>query len=60
MSDGANKLSAQPGEMRATIQITRKATGKVETYEIIGHPDPEKLQEILNSRKKEHDDGSHP
>jgi hypothetical protein len=30
------ELGAQPAVLRATIQITRKATGKVETYEITG------------------------
>jgi hypothetical protein len=29
---------AQPALLRATIQITRAATGKVEEYEIIGTP----------------------
>ena len=29
-------LEAQPAILRATIQITRAATGKVEEYEIIG------------------------
>lgn len=39
MSD--NNLETQPAVLRATIQITRKATGKVETYEIVGTPEPE-------------------
>jgi hypothetical protein len=30
------ELKAQPAVLRATIQITRKATGKVETYELTG------------------------
>lgn len=29
------------GELRATLHITRKATGKTETVEIVGHTDPE-------------------
>jgi hypothetical protein len=44
-------LSGQPGELRATIHVTRKATGLVETFELIGHSDPEKLKEILQARK---------
>lgn len=38
-----NDLTGQPGELKATITITRKATGKVETYELTGiyHGDPE-------------------
>ena len=31
---------AQPALLRATIQITRAATGKVEEYEIIGTAEP--------------------
>jgi hypothetical protein len=32
-------LSGQPGELRFTIEVTRKVTGKVETYEMIGRID---------------------
>jgi hypothetical protein len=35
-------LQAQPATLRATIHITRAATGKTETYEIVGTPIPEK------------------
>jgi hypothetical protein len=35
-----NKLPAQPAVLRATVHVTRKATGKVETYEIVGTPLP--------------------
>jgi hypothetical protein len=31
-----SKMEAKPAVLRATIQITRAATGKVEEYEIIG------------------------
>lgn len=31
-----NDLTGQPGELKATITITRKATGKIETYELTG------------------------
>jgi hypothetical protein len=51
-------LQAQLGELRATIHITRKETGKVETVELVGHSDPEKLKEILD-KQKENQDGSH-
>lgn len=40
-------LDAQLGELRATIHITRKETGRIDTVEIVGHHDPEKLQQIL-------------
>lgn len=41
-------LVAQPAVLRGTIQITRKATGLVETYEFVGTPvdePPEQLKE---------------
>ena len=44
-------LQGQPGELRMTIEIKRKETGKVETFELVGHADPEQLQQIL---EKEH------
>jgi hypothetical protein len=53
-----NELKGQPGELRMTIHITRKATGKVETVELVGHSDPEKLAEIVAQEKKEQGDGS--
>ena len=30
-------LTGQPGELHFTVQVTRAATGKTETYELIGH-----------------------
>lgn len=30
-------LSTQPAELRFTLEITRKDTGKVETIEMVGH-----------------------
>lgn len=32
----ANALQAQPAVLRATVHITRAATGKVETFELVG------------------------
>lgn len=37
-----NKLSGTPGELVFTVSITRKDTGKVETFEMIGKPVEEK------------------
>lgn len=34
----ANELVGTPGELVITVSITRKATGKVETFELIGKP----------------------
>jgi hypothetical protein len=45
-------LNGQPGELRFTVQITRKETGKVEEVELVGYLDEEKLKELRN--------GSHP
>jgi len=45
------QLTPEPGELRATIHIKRKETGKVEMYEIVGHKDPEKLKEILANHR---------
>lgn len=42
MSD-ENKLEAAPAVLSMTIQITRKATGKVETYELVCTPLPPEL-----------------
>ena len=32
-----SELTGPPAELRFTIEITRKATGEVESYEMIGH-----------------------
>jgi hypothetical protein len=36
-----NGPEAQPAVLRMTVEITRAATGKVETYELVGTPVPE-------------------
>lgn len=33
-----NEVKAQPAVLHAVIQITRKATGKVEEYTLVGTP----------------------
>jgi hypothetical protein len=43
-----SNLSGQAGELRFTVQITRKATGKVEEVELVGYLDEEKLKELQN------------
>ncbi len=48
-----SELKGQTGELRMTVEITRKATGKVETVELIGTVTGEEPTE------KEQDDGSH-
>lgn len=41
-------LSGQVGELRFTLEITRKETGKVETVEMVGFLDEQKLKEITH------------
>ncbi len=36
-----NSLGAKPAVLRATITVKRKATGKVETYDLVGHALPD-------------------
>ena len=42
------ELQGQKAELRFTLEITRKETGKVEQYELIGHLDADKLKELQN------------
>jgi hypothetical protein len=37
-TDPVQGLQAQPAILQATIHVTRKATGKVETYHLTGTP----------------------
>lgn len=41
-------LKGAGGEFRATIHITRAATGKVETYELVGRTTPEQHEKIVH------------
>lgn len=45
-----NNLPGTPGELHATIHITRKATGLVETYHLVGHvlPDQQENDDVSN------------
>ena len=59
-------LKGQGGELRATVQITRKATGKVETVELVSRTTPEQHAQIMQNEElrkalgiKESADGSH-
>lgn len=40
-----NNLQSQPAQLKMTVSITRKATGKVETYELFGTPLPAEPEE---------------
>lgn len=39
-------LQGQVGEVRMTMQITRKETGKVEEFELIGFVNEEQLKQL--------------
>lgn len=41
-------IKVQSGELRATIHVTRKATGKVETYELTARTTPEQHARIMH------------
>jgi len=49
-----SNLGGQMGELRFTVQITRKETGKVEEVELIGFLDEEKLKELQNGSNSQH------
>lgn len=51
-------LQGQIGELSFTVQITRAATGTVETYELVGKVTAEQAEEL--GITIEEDDGSHP
>jgi hypothetical protein len=51
MATMGSSLQGQPGELRMTIEIKRKKTGMVETVELVGHADPEKLKQIIEAEK---------
>ncbi|MCK7495196.1 MAG: hypothetical protein MZW92_31945 [Comamonadaceae bacterium] len=56
-----SNLTGPVGELRATVTIKRKATGKVETYELVGRTTPEQHEQLMQDlTKEENDDGSHP
>lgn len=40
------ELTGQPGELRFTVEVKRKETGKVEQYELVGFLDEDKLKEL--------------
>ena len=39
-------LNGQIGELRFSVEVTRKETGKVETYELVGFLNEDKLKEF--------------
>lgn len=53
-----NDISGQAGELRFTVQIKRKETGKVEEYELIGKVTDEEAEKL--GLKKEAENGRNP
>ncbi len=50
----AQQLNAEPAVMRATVHITRKATGLTETYEVVGTVPPNTIPaELVQPEPKE-------
>jgi hypothetical protein len=47
-------LVGQPGELRFTVEIKRADTGKVDTYDLVGYLDEDKLKELQNGGDTQH------
>jgi len=43
------ELTGERAELRFTLEIKRADTGKVETYEMVGHSDPEELKKLIGA-----------
>ena len=48
------ELQGQTGELRFTVEIKRKETGLVETYDLVGYLDADKLKELQNGSNSLH------
>lgn len=53
MASMGSNIVGEPGELRMTVEVKRKATGLVEKYELVGHADPDKLKQILETKADE-------
>lgn len=51
MTDEINDLVGSGGELRASIQITRKVTRLTETYELVGQTTPEEHEQLLQTEE---------
>lgn len=45
-----SKLEGAVGELRATVHVTRAATGKTETYELVGSVNAEQEAALLRPK----------
>lgn len=48
------ELNGQAGELRFTVKIERKESGKIEEYELVGFLDEDKLKELQNGSNPQH------
>jgi hypothetical protein len=48
------EISGAVGELRFNIEVTRKDTGKVESFELVGFLDEDKLKELTNGSNTQH------
>jgi hypothetical protein len=49
-----SELKGPPSELRFTVTVTRKATGKVETFEMIGTPVEQPEEKEDDERNPQH------
>jgi hypothetical protein len=48
------ELEGKPANLFFTIEVKRAATGKTETFEMIGHADPEELKKLTETQGVDH------
>lgn len=48
------ELCGQVGELRLSVQVTRKETGETENYELVGFLDEDQLKEVQNGSNAQH------
>lgn len=48
------ELCGQVGELRLSVQVTRKETGETENYELVGFLDEDQLKEVQNGSDAQH------
>lgn len=51
-------LEATPAELHCTMTIVRKATGSVETYNIVGHVSADENAKLIKAAQEQHNDSN--
>lgn len=54
-----NALQGKPGELRMTIEVKRAATGKVDTYELVGSATDEQAEQLGLKETQNGSDAQH-